>query len=72
MADLPEVLIGLGEIAAYLRCSRRTAGVYIRHKGLPAMRRRGTTGNTWSTTKTLINQWILAQSNARNAHADKD
>lgn len=71
MAEFPEVLVGLSEIAAYLRVKPRTVGVYIRQKGLPAMRRRGKTGNTWSTTKSLIDTWIMAQSNARNAHTDK-
>jgi predicted site-specific integrase-resolvase len=49
------ILHGLDEIARYLHVSRRTARRWIQD-GLPAMQ---TPADTWITTASLIDLWIL-------------
>lgn len=54
-----QTLHGLGEIAAYLRCSISTVRAYIKKRGLPAAMLSKQTG--YFITLPMIEQWIAEQ-----------
>jgi|RhiMetdeSRZDD1v2_1073273.scaffolds.fasta_scaffold78502_6 hypothetical protein len=53
----PRVLVGLAEIAAYLRISPRTAQRWIEKAALPALRG---PSNKYRTTTSMIDLWLIS------------
>jgi len=51
------VLVGLTEIAAYLRISTRTAHRWIENAALPALRG---PSNKYRTTTSMLDAWFIA------------
>ncbi len=58
LENLPTALVGLDAIGAYFGRSRTTARRWIVDQDLPASR---LPDDTWCTTPTLLDQWLLAR-----------
>lgn len=54
----PGILLGLKEIARYLRISRKTAWWWIQFQAFPACK---TPPGMWMASTSLVDAWILAR-----------